>query len=294
MGLTATLLLSLVAARAVSSGAQEPAGKPATEAAATAKAEVATASRETTTSRATANTHRPAVHVEEPTAKARGIIAGCQARFLKVNDYTCTFYKRERIDGKLTSAHIMEMKARTSPHSLYFKFVQPKAGREAIYVKGRNQGKVVAHDVGLGKFFAGTMHLDPLGTMAMEENRHPVTEAGIGNLIDTVVDRWNLELRPGVTQVVIHPQARVGDRRCLMVETVHPDRTDDLFFYAVKLYIDQELGLPIRFEGYDWPKGVGKAPELVEEYTYTDLKVNVGLSATDFDPTNAGYSFGRF
>ena len=48
----------------------------------------------------------------------------------------------------------------------------------------------MAHDVGIAKFLAGTMHLDPRGSMAMEDNRHPVTEAGIGALIETVAKRW--------------------------------------------------------------------------------------------------------
>ncbi len=99
--------------------------------------------------------------------------------YSKIRDYTCTFHKRERIDGRLSHAHVMDMKARTSPSSIYFKFRSPNKGREAIYVVGRNNGKVLAHDVGIGKFLAGTLSLDPRGSMAMEDCRHPITEAGI-------------------------------------------------------------------------------------------------------------------
>ena len=79
----------------------------------------------------------------------------------------------------------MSMKARTRPRSVYLKFRQPAAGREAIYVEGRNDGKVLAHDVGLGRLIAGTLHLDPDGSRAMEDCRHPITEAGIGPLLET-------------------------------------------------------------------------------------------------------------
>ena len=54
------------------------------------------------------------------------------------------------------------------------------------------------------------------------------------------------------------------------------------------------MKLPVRFEAYDWPRHLGAAAELVEEYTYADLKINVGLCDRDFDPANAQYSFGRF
>ena len=37
-------------------------------------------------------------------------------------DYTCTFSKRERIKGQLTPLHVIMMKARTQPRSIYLDF----------------------------------------------------------------------------------------------------------------------------------------------------------------------------
>jgi hypothetical protein len=235
-----------------------------------------------------------AVRSADPVTRAKKAIADCQERFRHVHDYTCNFVKRERVDGRLTSPHIMAMKSRTSPKSIYVKFQQPNPGREAIYVQGRNRDRIVAHDVGITKFLAGTMHLDPHGSMAMEENRHPVTEAGIGALIDTVAKRWAVELTPAESVLTFQDGARVGNRRCTLIESAHSQRASHFLFYKVKLYIDQEHGLPIRFEAYDWPQHPGAAPELVEEYSYLDLKINVGLRDHDFDPANQQYSFGRF
>jgi hypothetical protein len=187
----------------------------------------------------------------------------------------------------------MALKARTNPHSLYFKFQQPNPGREAIYIHGRHNGRIVAHDVGLGKLLAGTMYLDPRGSMAMEENRHPVTEAGIGPLIDNVAKHWAVELTPGESVLTFRHDARVGNHTCTLIESVHPQRQPNFLFHKVRLFISQAHGLPIRFEAYDWPKHPGAAPDLVEEYTYHDLKTNVGLREHDFDPSNAQYSYGR-
>ena len=78
-----------------------------------------------------------------------------------MTDYTCTFYKRERINGRLTPLYVMEMKARTKPRSIYFKFADPYKGREAIFVEGQNGGKILAHEVGFTKLLAGTLELDP-------------------------------------------------------------------------------------------------------------------------------------
>ena len=237
----------------------------------------------------------PAAVVEvDPIIRARLLIAESRVKYQAVQDYSCTFFKRERMDGKLSDMNIMVMKARARPTSLYFKFIQPYAGREAIWIEGKNNGKVIAHEAGLNKVLAGTMHLDPKGDMAMEDNRHPISEAGIGSLIETVTQRWNTELIPGVTRVVFHPHAKVGERVCTMVETIHDVHKEKCAFARVKLYIDHENGLPIRFEGYAWPKHPGQESELIEEYTYFNLKINPGLKDRDFDPRNAQYSYGRF
>jgi hypothetical protein len=230
----------------------------------------------------------------DPVALAKKAIADCQARYAKVRDYTCTFQKRERVDGRLTHPHVMDMKARAHPSSVYFKFRTPNKGREAIYVAGKNGGKLLAHDVGIGRLLAGTLNLDPHGPMAMEDCRHPITEAGIGALIETVAGHWAAELTRDESQVAFHPQARVGPRACTMIETVHPAQQPHFLFHKVRLYIDHEHGLPIRFEAFDWPRHPGAPPELVEEYTYLDLRINVGLGEHDFDPNNRSYSFGRF
>ena len=221
-------------------------------------------------------------------------MAECQARFDKVRDYTCTFTKRERIDGKLSKLNIMSMKVRNAPRSVYMRFEQPYRGREAIYVEGRNRGRVLAHDVGLNKFLAGTLELEPRGARAMQECRHPITEAGIAALIKTVSERWKAELHDAESVVLFDTRLSIGQARCLLIEAIHPGAGPNYVFHKVRLFIDVELGFPIRFEGYDWPREEGGEAELVEEYAYGNLKLNVGLADHDFDTANRRYSFGRF
>jgi hypothetical protein len=226
--------------------------------------------------------------------RAKREMAACRAKYRSIHDYACTFHKRERIDGKLTRPHVMTMRVRTEPHGVYLKFLTPDAGREAIFEPARNSGKIVYHDVGLGRLIAGTLLLDPKGSLAMEENRHPINDAGIGNLIETLAERWAAELDPSESVVEVHPHARVADRACMLIETIHPETSPTFMFHKVKVYIDREHGLPIRFEAYDWPKSPGGEAELVEEYTYADLKTDVGLTDLDFDASNPRYAFGRF
>ncbi|MFI5460534.1 MAG: DUF1571 domain-containing protein [Isosphaerales bacterium] len=232
--------------------------------------------------------------LETPITRAIRTIADCQARYHAVEDYTCTFFKRERIGGRLTPVHIMALKIRTNPQSIYLKFQQPARGREAIYVSGRHGGKLLAHDVGLNKLLAGTLQLEPTGARAMEDCRHPITEAGIGPLLATLSKRWAVELDPAESVITFRDDMVIDTRQCTMIESTHPHRQPEFLHHKVRVFIDQEIGLPIRFEAYDWPKHPNSEPDLQEEYTYLNLKLNVGLKDLDFEASNTAYSFGRF
>ena len=79
-----------------------------------------------------------------------------------------------------------------------------------------------------------------------------------------------------------------------MIATTHPQQQPEFMFYRVRLFIGDELGLPIRLEAYDWPSSPGASAELVEDYTFSDLRQNVGLSDHDFNVSNGNCTFGRF
>lgn len=105
---------------------------------------------------------------------------------------------------------------------------------------------------------------------------------------------WSKELDPSESLVVFREDQTVGSRPCTVIETTHPHHRPEFMFHQVRVYIDRDLGLPIRFEAYDWPTSPESAPELLEEYTYTNLKLNIGLTDLDFDVSNTNYAFGRF
>ena len=130
--------------------------------------------------------------------------------------------------------------------------------------------------------------------MAMEDCRHPITQAGIGPLLDTIEARWSTELDPSESLVAFRDGQTVGSRPCTMIETTHPRQRPEFMFYQVRVYIDHELGLPIRFEAYDWPDQLRSRAGARRGIHVHRLKLNVGLGDVDFDVSNANYAFGRF
>ena len=74
---------------------------------------------------------------------------------------------------------------------------------------------------------------------------------------------------------------------------VYPEYRKNLTFHLARIFVDDQLDVPVRYAAYWWPKNEGGAPQLLEEYTYTDLKLNVGLTDQDFDRANPEYQFRR-
>lgn len=218
----------------------------------------------------------------------------------EVYDYTAVLAKRERINGVVGKPSYMSVKVRCprvlpdgnqSPFSLYMKFLKPKdtAGREVIWVDGRNDGKLSAHQT-IGPI-KRRFDLDPTGFLAMRGQRYPIYEAGLENLIVKLIAKAERDRAAGPCEVNYREGAEINKRSCSMIELIHHDRREPYEFHKAQVFIDDELGLPVRFAAYDWPTSPGAKPQLIEEYTYYKVKVNVGLTDADFDPTNEAYGF---
>ncbi|MBN1393616.1 MAG: DUF1571 domain-containing protein [Pirellulales bacterium] len=210
----------------------------------------------------------------------------------KIYDYSATLAKRERIGGKLLDYQYMFIKLRQKPFSVYMYFLAPAdvKGQEVIYVEGQNNGNMWAHGVGFQKAF-GTVPLKPDGPFAMKNQRYPLTELGILNLTRRLVEVAEKDINYGECDVKFYEGAKINGRVCTCIEVVHPVPRRNFLFHLARIFVDKELNLPIRYEAYDWPQEEGGPPELTEEYTYLNLKLNNGYTDADFDVKNPNYKF---
>jgi hypothetical protein len=99
------------------------------------------------------------------------------------------------------------------------------------------------------------------------------------------------DVKYGECEVKFFKGAKINDRVCTCTQVVHPVPRKNFLFHIARIFVDDELNLPVRYESYDWPKKTGEAPELIEEYTYLNLKLNAGLTSDDFDIHNSKYNF---
>lgn len=208
-------------------------------------------------------------------------------------DYSATMVKRERVGGKLGEHEYMFSKIRHRPFSVYLYFLGPQnlKGQEVIFVQGQNNGNMWAHTVGVKDALVGTVSLKPDGFIAMQGNRYPLTEIGLVNLVRRLVEVAEQDVQYGECEVKFFQGAKINGRNCTCIQVTHPFPRSNFRFHLARIFVDDELNVPIRYESYDWPKEPGGKPELIEEYTYLNLKLNNNFTDADFDIHNPNYRF---
>jgi hypothetical protein len=215
--------------------------------------------------------------------------------------YSATFYKKERVNGKLLDDQVMEVKLRHDPFSVYMKWLVGDKGRELIYVDGRNKGKTVLHMGGWKARLLPPLKLDPEGSFAMEESRHSITGFGMKNLSQKLIDYRRRDLRQngqGVSCRMINKQV-CNDRDCynFIIEYDGPEYSET--YRKSVVFIDQEWLVPICIRNYAWPPDSLQRSDpqqldeatLIEWYSYSNVDFDAAFTDADFDHTNEDYQF---
>ncbi len=206
-----------------------------------------------------------------------------------VKDYSASFFKEELV-GKTRVNHQLTLKVRETPFSAYLRYENPHKGREAIFVTGKNNGKMLAHGTGI-EAIVGTLELDPSGERALAESRYPITNIGMRNLLELTIAQWNTELNIPDVKVRYFPNAKVANVECRVFESSYDKKHKGVKFHMTRLYVDKKTAFPVRVEQFDFPTRTGAKPAILEQYTYLNVKPNSGLTDIDFDVKNPSYAF---
>ena len=227
--------------------------------------------------------HAPAA---EASQDVLGIVADMKAAYASIQDYTAHFVKRERIKDKLRDAEDIRLKFR-EPGKIYMRWVGPYVpGREILFVKGRDQDRALIHEP---KFPSSliTILTPPDSPLVLQESRHPITDVGLGRLIELLATHIHRALTRGelATREIsaVGPSSPAKAERRL--ELMTPKTATGYIAHRAVVAIDLGTRLPVAVELF------GASDELLASYTYKDLVVNPGLTDRDFDPTNPQYSF---
>lgn len=208
-----------------------------------------------------------------------------EQRYQQVNDYTATLYKRERIHGRLQPLETISVKFK-KPYQIYMYWEKgPHQDQELIYRRGWNDNKMRVHP---GSFPDVTVDLDIHSRLAKKGNRHTVDQADLGFTIR--------QIHQDVRRSQQRPQDKIQIKD-LGAETVHGtvshcwemsfETVGSSPYYAsrAQICVADTIGLPNLIRIWD------ENQQLVEEYSYKNLRTNVGLNEKDFDPNHSAYHF---
>ena len=198
-------------------------------------------------------------------------------------DLTGTFFKQERIKGKLGKEEAMIIKCRTSPFAVYMKYVKGDKDREVLYAEGKYDNKIQAHPGGaMGALFQ--VQIKPDSDLAKKGNLRPITMAGMVNMLHTVVPQFELAKANDDLKTAYLGQMDVGGRKAYAIKRILPQKKE-YPCHELVFFVDVEALVPVGADSYGWDG------QLESSYRYTDFKINPGLSDLEFDKANKAYNF---
>jgi len=227
----------------------------------------------------------------------KGLVKTDQLKFLQllrqkceetIIDFTATFHKQERINGKLRKEEIAEMKWRRDPFSVYMKFTKGDKGKEALYVEGVHGNEIRAHTGGFLKFIK--IWTKPTSKRARKNNLRPITGAGMANMLHAAVPVFEEAKKKGDLKIeYIGIVEYIVGRRAYQIKRILPKKIDPKtgkLLYPCKefvLYIDTVELVPVGADSYHWDG------QVISKYRYKNFKINIGLTDKDFDWKNKAY-----
>jgi hypothetical protein len=210
----------------------------------------------------------------------RGIVAN-------VNDYTGLLVKREYTGGKDTGYQYIEFKFREEPLGIYLKFLKPASlqNREVVY--NERDGLIVKR--GGRRNATMTLAIATDSPLATEGNRYLITDMGLRTLSARLLERIKVEANIPDTEIKVYDEAKVDGRSVRFYRMIHNKKSSVEQCYIAEIAVDKELHIPIYYKALGY--GVGDEPVVLEEYSFRNIKLNVGLTDKDFSEKNSEYGF---
>lgn len=195
----------------------------------------------------------------------------------RVQDYQGTFYKRERINGKLKKEQIISILFKEEPFSVLMKW-KKNAGSvdKLLYVEGSNNNQMIVHPTGLFSWIKSVKR-DPRCKEALKSSRNSCDRFGFNRTLESMLKVYELADKEEDLEINYLGQTIVNGRKCAAMERILP-ANKKYPSQRMVVEIDLEYLLPVSVTSYDWQN------KMISRYRFGDLKFNTGLSTQRFTP----------
>lgn len=156
--------------------------------------------------------------------------------------------------------------------------------KEALFRTGWNGGRARVRGSLLSVPVIGDVVPD--GYWMRGRSHHPIDEFGFGRTVERLQSQLLQGWLRGELEVQFRGIREHDSRPCYVLEFVFPNnqwRTHP--HYRLVLHWDIEYRVPVKQEAYDWGN------QLETRQGFEDLRFNVSLEDSDFEPANAEYDF---
>ncbi len=214
-----------------------------------------------------------------------------QAYQNQIIDYTCRFSRQEFLDNRLADEQVAEVKFREHPFSVYMHVTQnPAEARRVLYVResrtANGQEQAIIQPEGcLARLFVRSVTRPIDGQEARNASRRSISEFGFAKALDLIIQYTEESRTQDLLDLKFVGTGKMDNRPTFVFERRLPKKENDFWPDALLIFhMDQEWNLPVACYSYADSAGT----QLLGKYLYTDVNLNVGLSATDFDPLSYG------
>jgi len=233
----------------------------------------------------------PPLVPSEPSASdnpLRALERKAAAKWATIDCYSCRIRRREVVAGQSKPEELILAKFRKEPFSVFMQWIGPEAkGREVVYVQGQHGNQI--HTLTA----AGDIFLVPGGTrfkvaadsmLVKNKSRYPITEAGVGSLIERFAQLVDAQERGDPRASAIKYLGPIKRKEFeshveAALQTILPGAEAQLPKGGQRLwFFDAEHGLPVLIVTHD------DADREMEYYCHDRFEFPGRFSDSEFDP----------
>lgn len=222
-------------------------------------------------------------------------LESCLTNYQKsVQDYACIFEKQEQINGRLLDPQTVEVRFRENPYSVDMTFVENvRECKRALYVAGAwndSDGRPLVWAKPGGAILRAIVPKvqQPVhGPRAQAASRRTIDEFGFCRTLQVILKYSRKAQAAGVLDLQFIGEGEIDDRPTFIFERRLPYNGDESQYpdRLLVLHIDREWRVPTAV--FSYADDAGK--ELLGSYVFSDVRLNPGYTAADFDPDKINF-----
>lgn len=217
----------------------------------------------------------------------------------QVRDYTCTMVKQEMLPSGMSEEQEIDVLFRQQPYSVVLTWRRnPGLAERVIYVKDRwidedadsddERQLAVCQPGAVARLLVKSIKQPIHGKLAQKSSRRYVDEFGFARALDLLIKYCEIARESGDLKLEYCGETRFDGRPVWVVRRtlpytgiggLYPDRIAEVF-------IDKEYRVPVAV--YCYADDAKEKHNLLGKYEYRNIRMQAGLSETDFDPKTYG------